>query len=400
MGLKIQSLSGRPVGKQPVEMVERKGLGHPDTICDILAENLSKQLCSFYQEHFGLVLHHNVDKGLLFGGRSRPAFGGGEVLEPMEVYLVGRATMSHRGTVVPVEELAVETTRQWFRENFHALDPERHLRIHCLLRPGSQELTELYLRQAATGIALANDTSCGVGYAPLDTLETVVLAVEQYLNRPEVHRQFPAFGQDIKIMGLRTGDNIELTVACAFIDRHLHDIADYLRHKEKLAELVVQYSAEICRLPVVVFVNTGDNPDAGSLYLTVTGTSGEAGDDGEVGRGNRANGLITPYRPMNMEAVAGKNPVTHVGKIYNLAAGQMAEHLVNEIEEVQEAYCFLVSQIGKPVRDPRSVEVRLRLQDESLLSELGPVVNDIAEATLADMQGLWQRVVEGTVSVC
>lgn len=400
MNLKIQPLSGRPVDIQPVEMVERKGLGHPDTICDILAENLSKNLCRFYQEHFGLVLHHNVDKGLLFGGRSRPAFGGGEILEPMEVYLVGRATMSHRGTVVPIEELAVETTRQWFRKNFHAFDPERHLRIHCLLRPGSQELTELYLRQAATGIALANDTSCGVGYAPLDTLETVVLTVEQYLNRPKVHRQFPAYGQDIKIMGLRTGDNIELTVACAFIDRYLHDNADYLRHKEKLAELVVQYCAEICRLPVVVFVNTGDNPDNDSLYLTVTGTSGEAGDDGEVGRGNRANGLITPYRPMNMEAVAGKNPVTHVGKIYNLAAGQMAERLVSEIDEVQEAYCFLVSQIGKPVRDPRSVEVRLRLQDESLLSELGPVVNDIAETTLADMQGLWQQVVGGTVSVC
>ena len=400
MHLKIEPLSGRPVSTQPVEMVERKGLGHPDTICDILAENLSKHLCRFYQEQFGLVLHHNVDKGLLFGGISRPAFGGGKVLEPMEVYLVGRATMSYRGTVVPVEELAVETTRQWFRENFHALDPEHHLRIRCLLRPGSQDLTELYLRQAATGIALANDTSCGVGYAPLDTLETMVLAVEQYLNRPEVHRQFPVFGQDIKIMGLRIGDNIELTVACAFIDRHLHDIGDYLRHKEKLAELVVQYSAEICRLPVVVFVNTGDNPDAGSLYLTVTGTSGEAGDDGEVGRGNRANGLITPYRPMNMEAVAGKNPVTHVGKIYNLAAGQMAERLVSEIEEVQEAYCFLVSQIGKPVREPRSVEVRLRLQDESLLSVLSPVVNDIAEATLVDMQGLWQRVVEGSVSVC
>ena len=400
MHLNIQLLSGKPVGTQPVEIVERKGLGHPDTICDFLAENLSRNLCQFYQEHLGLVLHHNVDKGLLFGGRSRPAFGGGEVIEPMEVYLVGRATMSYRGIVVPVEELAVETTRQWFRENFHALDPERHLKIHCLLRPGSQELTELYLRQAATGIALANDTSCGVGYAPLDSLETLVLAVERYLNRPEMHRQFPAFGQDIKVMGLRTGDAIELTIACAFIDRYLHDTADYLRHKEKLAELIVQYSAEICRLPVVVFVNTGDDPEADSLYLTVTGTSGEAGDDGEVGRGNRANGLITPYRPMNMEAVAGKNPVTHVGKIYNLAARQMAERLVSEIEEVHEAYCFLVSQIGKPVRDPRSVEVRLRLQDESLMVELDPVVNDIVEATLADMQWLSQRVVGGTVSVC
>ena len=210
------------------------------------------------------------------------------------MYLVGRATMSHRGTNVPVEELAVETTHHWFRENFHALDPEDHLRIHCLLRPGSQELNELYLRQAATGIALANDTSCGVGYAPLDSLETVVLALEQYLNQPAVHRQFPAFGQDIKIMGVRIEEQIELTVACAFVDSHLHDIEEYLRQKEKLAKLVMQRSAEICKLPVDVFVNTADNPEADSLYLTVTGTSGEAGDDGEVGRGNRAYGLITP----------------------------------------------------------------------------------------------------------
>ena len=103
---------------------------------------------------------------------------------------------------------------------------------------------------------------------------------------------------------------------------------------------------------------------------------------------------------MNMEAVAGKNPVTHVGKIYNLAAVQMTERLVSQIEEVQEANCFLVSQIGKPVCDPRSVEVRLRLQEESRLSELGPDVSDIVQATRADMQNLWQRVMEGTVSVC
>ena len=75
MDLNIQPLSGRPVATQSMEMVEPKGLGRPDTIYDILAENLSRHLCQFYQDHFGLVLHHNVDKELLFGGSSRPAFG-------------------------------------------------------------------------------------------------------------------------------------------------------------------------------------------------------------------------------------------------------------------------------------------------------------------------------------
>lgn len=400
MHIKTYPLTEVAVSAQPVEIVERKGLGHPDTICDILAENLSRNLCQLYHERFGLVLHHNVDKGLLFGGRSAPDFGGGEILEPIEIFLVGRATMSYRGVDVPVEELAVEGTRQWFRENFHALDADRHLKIRCLLRPGSQDLTELYLRQAKTGIALANDTSCGVGYAPYNDVEKVVLGVEHYLNSPEMHKNFPAFGQDIKIMALRTGNAIELTVACAFIDRYLQSIEDYLGQKSQLAEVVLNKTAELTDQSVTVSVNKADDPDAESVYLTVTGTSGEAGDDGEVGRGNRANGLITPYRPMNMEAAAGKNPVTHVGKIYNVAARQIAERLVSDIEVVQEAYCFLVSQIGQPVHEPQKVEVKLRLPDDALLPEIRQEVASIAEETLQEMHNLWQLVIAGTVKVC
>ena len=400
MQIKIYPLTGIPVSAQPVEMVERKGLGHPDTVCDILAENLSRNLCQFYHDKFGLVLHHNVDKGLLFGGRSVPHFGGGEVLEPIEIFLVGRATMSYKGIEAPVEELAVEGTRQWFREHFHALDADRHLKIRCLLRPGSQDLTELYLRQAKTGIALANDTSCGVGYAPYDNLEKVVLEVEQYLNSQGMHKEFPAFGQDIKIMGLRTDNNIELTVACAFVDRYLRNMADYLEQKEKLAGMVISKAGEITDQAVVVSVNAADDPEANSVYLTVTGTSGEAGDDGEVGRGNRANGLITPYRPMNMEAAAGKNPVTHVGKIYNVVARLMAERIVNEIAVVQEAYCFLVSRIGQPVHEPQRVEVKLRLADDSLLPSIRHEVSAIVEKGLLETKNLWQHVLAGTVAVC
>lgn len=400
MNILINSLSGIPVSANPVEMVERKGLGHPDTICDYLAEHLSSSLCRFYHDRFGIVLHHNVDKGLLFGGRSSPAFGGGKVLEPMDIFLVGRATMSYRGIKVPVEELAIEGSRQWFRKHFHALDPERHLKIHCLIRPGSQDLTELFLRQATTGIALANDTSCGVGYAPLSELETVVLESERYINSPVIRDAHPAFGQDIKVMGLRSDNHIVLTVACAFIDRYVQDMEDYLQQKNMLARLVTEKTKELTKQAIVVHVNTGDDPEAGSVYLTVTGTSGEAGDDGEVGRGNRPNGLITPYRPMNMEAAAGKNPVTHVGKIYTVAARLMAEQIVNNISAVDEAYCFLVSRIGYPVQEPQQVEIKLRVADETILPELKREVSLIAENTLQEMNNLWQQVIKGTVPVC
>ena len=46
---------------------------------------------------------------------------------------------------------------------------------------------------------------------------------------------------------------------------------------------------------------------------------------------------------MTLEAAAGKNPVNHVGKLYNLAAGRMAEALVELLPEVQDASCVLVN---------------------------------------------------------
>ncbi len=399
MQAKVSLLSTSPVWREPVEIVERKGLGHPDTICDALAEELSRRLCQAYLDRFGIVLHHNVDKGLLFGGRSMPAYGGGEVLEPMEIFLVGRATMSYKGVTVPVEELAVEGTRKWFRENFHVLDPERHVKIRCLIRPGSTDLVDLYLRQARTGIAMANDTSCGVGFAPFDQLETLVHGLERYLNSPEIRKEHPAFGQDIKVMGVRTHDSIELTVACAFVDRYIKDLSNYLEHKKELGRLAKEKARSITDLPVNVAVNAADDPDSESLYLTVTGTSGEAGDDGEVGRGNRVNGLITPFRPMNMEAAAGKNPITHVGKIYNIVSKDIAERIVLELQQVEEAYCYIVSRIGSPINRPLSFEVKLRVPDEAVLQSLEPKIQEICRDEMDKLADLWRRVVSGEIQV-
>jgi S-adenosylmethionine synthetase len=352
MDLCVSALEGTSAGAGGVEIVERKGLGHPDTLCDALAEELSRSLCRFTLERFGEVLHHNVDKVLLWGGAARPAFGGGEVLAPFEVFLSGRATGEWRGVRVPVEELAVEGSRRLLGERLHALDAEKHVRIHCLVRPGAAELVHVHRR------VLANDTSCGVGYAPLSELERLVLRVERELS--SAWRARPEVGEDVKVMGVRRGDRIRLTVACALVGRHCADLADYVAKRRAVAELARQVARRETDLAVEVEVNTGDDPERGIVYLTVTGTSAEAGDDGEAGRGNRVNGLITPYRPMTLESVAGKNPVTHVGKLYNLAAGLVAASLVDELPGVVEAECRLVSQIGRPVHDPQLADVRLR----------------------------------------
>ena len=382
-----------------VEIVERKGIGHPDTICDALAEEVSRALCRFYLDNFGLILHHNVDKALLRGGISQPEFRGGRMIEPIEIFLAGRATCEYKGIRVPIEELVRQSCTDWLQANFHALDPARHIKLHSMIRPGSPDLVELYLRQQQTSIALANDTSCGVGYAPLSELERIVLLVERTLNSAGTRAAHPESGEDIKVMAVRNGENIELTVACAFIDRHINDVDDYIDKKSQLVRRVEQIASSLSNRAIKVAVNTADDVDAGSLYLTVTGTSGEAGDDGQVGRGNRVNGLITPYRPMNMEAAAGKNPVTHVGKLYNIVAQQIAFALVQQIEEVSEAYCYLLSRIGRPVNEPALVDIRVALRNNDNLEAMRTPIDTIVEHKLNNMDRIKQDIVDGTLLV-
>jgi S-adenosylmethionine synthetase len=383
----------------PVEIVERKGIGHPDTICDAVAEELSRALCRFYLEQFGLVLHHNVDKVLLWGGTSNPRFGGGEITAPMELFLAGRATCEYKGIRVPIDDLVRESCYQWLDSHFHALQPEQHVKLHSLIRPGSVDLVELYLRQEQTGIALANDTSCGVGYAPLSELERVVLQVEKELNLAEIKSAHPEIGEDIKVMGVRKQDTLELTIACAFIDSYITNIDDYVAKRANLVALVEQAVKTESAMLLHTNVNAADDIDKGSLYLTVTGTSAESGDDGEVGRGNRVNGLICPYRPMNMEAAAGKNPVTHVGKLYNIVAQRIAETLVEELEEVQQAYCYLVSRIGSPIMEPQVADLQLVMHDDLTVDVVRSRAEEIVYEQLADIAKIRQELIEGTLTI-
>ena len=400
MELMIEPLYGSPVDQWALEVVERKGLGHPDSICDALAEDFSRRLCRFYLDQFGAIAHHNVDKALLWGGAARAAFGGGEVLEPIEIYLSGRATREFKGVVIPLEDIAATCVDAWFRDNMHAVNPEQHVRVHCLVRPGSSDLVELFARQIETGVPMANDTSCGVGFAPASELERVVYHVERRLNSVAIKQNHPEIGEDIKVMGIRRGSHINLTVAVALVGGFVADIGDYRNMKEILADLASQAARNETPESVSVVVNAGDDIDAGNIYLTVTGTSAESGDDGEVGRGNRANGLITPFRPMTMEAVAGKNPVTHVGKLYNVAAQHITRDIVAEIGPVTDAQCCLVSQIGQPVTDPAIANLQIRTIDGVDIAEVTPQVEEIVQHQLSHTTTLWQEIIDDQIPVC
>jgi S-adenosylmethionine synthetase len=238
-----------------------------------------------------------------------------------------------------------------------------------------------------------------MGYAPLSDLERIVLRVEQRLNEAELKRAHPEIGQDVKVMGIRHDDRIHLTVACALVDRHVRNAEDYLTKCNHIATLAQEAARPLTDRELQVEVNTADDPETSSFYLTVTGTSAEAGDDGGAGRGNRANGLITPCRPMTMESVAGKNPITHVGKLYNLEAGLIADALVQELPEVVEARCHLVSQIGRPIGRPQIAEVQLRCVEEGSLAEVAPRAREVTSDHLERIDSLWRDLLEGRVAL-
>lgn len=375
------------------EFVERKGRGHPDTICDALAEAVSVALSRAYLDRFGRILHHNVDKVLLVGGESRPRFGGGLLVSPIRIVLAGRATHRIGSDLVDVEAIALEAGRAVIRAGFRHLDPERDVVWESRISPGSMDLTSLFARSEGAAV-LANDTSAGVGFAPLSSLERAVLDIERVLNAP-ASRPHAACGEDIKVAGIRRRDDVELMVACAGVDRELADLNAYARFREATSAAATSVAARHVALPTRITVNAADRLAAGECYLTVTGTSAEAGDDGETGRGNRVNGLIAVGRPMTMEATAGKNPVSHVGKLYNVAAQRLAERLVAQVAGIGAAECVLASRIGTPVALPALAHLRIALAPGAELADVEPAIRGHVEGAAGEISSLWRRLIVG-----
>lgn len=384
-------------GDGNVEVVERKGLGHPDTICDALAEEISRALCRAYLRQFGEILHHNVDKILLRGGIARPGFGVGEILEPLEFYLGGRATAEFRGVSIPVDDIAVEACDAWLRAHLPDLDLRHHVRFIPAFRPGSATLRGVFSR--GRPVVLSNDTSCAVGFAPFTSLERMVLEIERTLNSAETKHHHPAIGQDIKVMGVRRGSRVHLTVACGMIGRYLAGTPDYLAARAVVLETTLAAAHRVAAFEVDASVNAADDISREEMFLTVTGTSADSGDDGEVGRGNRASGLITPYRPMSIEALAGKNPVNHVGKLYNITAGRIANRVATARDDVAWVNCMLVSQIGRAIDDPQVVDVQLGFKDGGSPESVAAFVKQIVADELRNFGPAQQDLLAGLLTV-
>lgn len=395
----IEKLKTTPVSNYEMEFVERKGLGHPDYIIDLSCEVVSRELSKYYIDNYGEILHHNVDKGLLVGGRALPKFGGGEVIEPIEIIVAGRAVneIENSKEKIPVEELTINAVKDAIKENYRFLDPDKHVSIIPKIRQGSVDLVGLFKKKDK--VPRSNDTSFGVSFAPLTTAELIALKTERYLNSKQYKNVFPYVGEDIKVMVLRKDDYYNVTIAAAFIDKFFTSVSEYLQAKEEVKESVLDYLANI-NLDINklnLMLNTADTPENDIIYITVTGTSAESGDDGNTGRGNRVNGLITPSRQMSIEAAAGKNPVSHVGKIYNVLAMQLSKKIYENVDGIKEVYVKILSQIGKPVTEPQAIHVQYisekNINEDQIATSVNRILDD--EFTYDNFKKMTNKILEG-----
>jgi S-adenosylmethionine synthetase len=396
--IRIESVDRRAVEDQEVEIVERKGVGHPDSLCDGIAESVSRALSNLYLDRVGEVLHYNTDETQLAAGTAAPAFGGGEVVEPIYVLLVGRATKRYTaadGTeyTLPVDSVALAAARDHLATVVPELEFGTDVVVDVRLGEGSGDLQTVFGEDGAA-VPMANDTSFGVGHAPLTETERIVLEAEEYLNGSYAD-EHPELGSDVKIMGKREGDHVDLTVAAAMIDRYLAGMDDYRDAVAAVREAVTDLAESRTDRTVAVEVNTADDYDEGAIYLTTTGTSAEQGDDGSVGRGNRANGLITPNRPMSMEATSGKNPVNHIGKIYNLLSTRIAETVVDEVPGIRDLRVRLLSQIGRPIDQPHVADAFVVTDDDVALGDIETDIRAIVDRELAAVTDVTRDTIDG-----
>ena len=397
----IESLRGASVADQQVEIVERKGTGHPDYLCDSIMEAISLALCREYLKQFGAILHHNIDKGLLAAGSTEKRFGGGRVLRPMELIIGDRATVSAGGRTVPVAEIAVEAAKEWIKGNLRYVDPDKHLKYRVVLAPGSAELTDIFSRSGA--VRAANDTSAAVGYYPLSPTEQVVLGLERHLNSAKFKRKHPETGEDVKVMGLRTGKRLDLTVAMPLLCTYVKSEREYFRQKEILHREMLRFAGRYKEFKDIgVHFNTLDveGRGLGGVYLSLLGTSAEDADSGQVGRGNRVNGLFALNRPMGTEAAAGKNPVSHVGKIYNLLAHRIAKKLYANVDGLRDVYVLLLSRIGTPIDRPQVASAQVLLERGRRISDITRQAEAIFYRELSSINRFCDELSRGKYPVC
>lgn len=380
----------------PHELVERKGIGHPDTMCDAIAERASRYYSRYCVDHFGGIAHHWFDKVVLYGGSADVDYGRGQMTKPYTVLFAGKGAFAVGDDPVPLQDILFQAAADVLRETTTGFDAERHLSIACEIvdhQGAGRQRSRYQPRSADELVSLddmnrtSNDCNLLHGFAPLSRLETAVRGVEQMINGADFKRANPDTGWDVKVFGSRKGSAFRLIVNMPFLAGHIGDFDQYRRRKKECVESITEYLAGLLGEPPELLVNPTDRN--GRPYLTALGSVADTGDVGVVGRGNRLNGLITPMRPMSIEAPAGKNPVDHTGKLYGIAADRLAASVFEAVGRPTEVHIFTSKEA--PLDQPDEVNVRVKGWDAGSAEQ--ELIGTIVETAMTSMGDVTRELV-------
>jgi S-adenosylmethionine synthetase len=326
----------------------------------------------------------------LVAGEARVDFGEGEVTRRILIQIAGRAIAATDKGPVPVAEIATRAAREHLDRTVRHLDAGKHVEIQSYCGKGDPAL----IHTAEAAEITANDTSFGCSHWPLSGLEGVVLETCEHINKVLID-EF-AIGEDVKVMGLRQEGKIRLTCAVPFLALEVRDRQSYDALKGQVRQAIFEFAKSMDARTETVSLNCADL-EGSDVFLTLTGTGAERADDGSVGRGNRANGLITPFRSVSLEAACGKNPISHVGKIYNVLANEVSKRIVREVEEVAEATVYILSQIGKPLDRPLVASATVRTHSGEISDRVRGEVRRIVDDHIARVGEISEAILQGAV---
>lgn len=365
------------INNQKFEVVETKGKGHPDNICDTLAEKISANYSKYCLDRYGVILRHMIDKLSILGGGSKVQYGGGEMKSPIRMLVNGRFTDRYNNEKIDYMKIVSKTIKDYFKELFPLLDTDKYLVIidntHHNEGPGviyNEDNTTKNERikffeaidkkdaQRHNNHNRCNDTSTTVSYYPMSKLEKTVLNIEQLLNSEKYKEDHPWVGSDIKVMGIRKEGIVEITSCIPLISQYVKNLDDY---KNKLNDLKKDVEKEAKKIfknnDIVIYLNTRDDYDNNDLYMTLIGSAIESGDEGAVGRGNRSRGVIPFSRNFSMEAACGKNPVYHTGKLFTAIGDRISQKIYEQYHVENVVYC--TSKMGDKIENPWNISVEL-----------------------------------------
>lgn len=402
------------IDERDFEVVETKGKGHPDNICDTLAEKISANYSKYCLEHYGIILRHMIDKLSLIGGGSKVTFGEGKIIEPIKILINGRFTNRYKDEPINYMRLVEKTVKEYLKEVFPLLNTEKDIIIidntHHNEGPGvvfdkngnTKNYRENFFEATSDEDAKkhnnyfrCNDTSTTVSYYPMSKMEKAVLEVEQYLNGNEIKKKYPYIGSDIKVMGIRRKNKVEVTSCVPMIAKFVKDSVDYKEKKETIRQIIISTLTKYFEKEnITVYLNTRDNYENNDLYLTAIGSAIESGDEGAVGRGNRSRGVIPFCRNFSMEAACGKNPVYHTGKLFSAIGDIISKKIFDTYHLENVVYC--TSKMGDEIENPWNISIELNQEiDEEIKKQISKIINLYVE----NHNNITEEIVNGNIKL-